>query len=407
MNEQKKSLGFYQIREEALYPQEQLLDISKSAIKSSIGIPNDCSEIETRVLLSPQGVNLLVESGHDIFIETGAGLKASFSDKDYSEAGAVIVDNKAEALQCDMVVKIKPPTEKEVGLMKDRSFLFSTFCITGFDKKSVQLMMSKKINAFALDFFMDEHECYPVVHSISEIEGIAAVMTGAHYLSNSTGGKGVMLGGVTGISPTEVVVLGAGTAGTVATRAAMGMGAAVKVFDHSLYQLRDIAHNLGTQLFTSTLHPIVLSKALRTADVVIGTLRFLNGSSRYILGRELIELMKPGAVIVDLSVDQGGCFETTRATTIKKPVFVEHGVIHHCLPGISVLYARSATIAFSNVISGLLLDISQHSGPLNFIKESKGFSKSCYLYRGILTNHYLGDHFDLPSKDISLLLAAF
>lgn len=407
MNDIKKSFGFYQIREEALYPQEKLLDLKKSDKKQSIGIPNDCTDSETRLLLSPQGVNLLVESGHDIFMEEGAGRLASFTDNDYSEAGAVISKNKSEVLQCDIILKTKPPTVKDVALMKERTSIFSTFCITGFRKEAIKMMMGKKINAFALDFFMDEHECFPIVHSISEIEGIAAVITGAHYLSNSTGGKGVMLGGITGVSPTEVVVLGAGTAGTVATKAAMGMGAAVKVFDHSLYQLRDIAHNLGTQLFTSNLHPTVLAKALRTADMVIGTLRFLNGSSRYILSTELIQLMKPGSVIVDLSVDQGGCFETSKATTLKKPVFVEHGVIHHCLPSISVLYGRSATIAFSNVLSGLLLDISQYSDPLNFVKESKGFSKSCYLYRGILTNHFLGEHFDLPSKDISLLLAAF
>ncbi len=401
------SSSFYNVGQEALYPQEKLLDVNQKTHKLRIGIPKEKDPNETRILLTPQGVNLLVDAGHEVYIEKGAGINANYPDNVYSEAGASICSMASEVWQSDIIFKILPPDAKEASQLRERSTLFCMLNLSNLSKEAMRIMMERKITMISLEMLQDEHNCYPVVRSLSEIEGIASVVVATNLYSYSAGGKGVMLGGITGVSPSEVVILGAGTAGTVAARAAMGMGAYVKVFDHSLYQLREIVHNLGQQVFTSNLHPTVLAKALKSADVVIGTLRFLNGARRFMLNKELIQIMKKGAVIVDLSVDQGGCFETTRPTTIDNPTFEEYNVIHHCLPSISVLFGRSASIAFSNIISGLALDISQSNGIVNSIRENIGLRHGVVLFSGILTNHYVGKHFDLPSKDISLLLAAF
>lgn len=267
--------------------------------------------------------------------------------------------------------------------------------------------MNKKVTAIAMDLLADEHQTFPIVRSLSEIEGNVAVMVAAQQLRNENGGKGVMLGGVTGISPTELVILGAGTAGTVAAKAALGLGAEVKVFDQSISKLRDLVNTIGQNVFTSNLHPNVLSKALKSADAVIGTLRFLYGSKRFMVTNELVQLMKPGAVIIDLSVDQGGCFETSAPTTLKKPLYEAYNIKHYCLPGISVLVPRTASIAFSNILTQLLLEVGERGGVMNYIKEDMGFCNGVYCYQGILTNHHIGSRFNLPSKEIGLLLAAF
>ncbi len=395
------------IGQASLYPQEKLMEIARDRCQLIIGIPKEIDENETRIALTPQGVNLIVEAGHKVVFESGAGSAAKYSNQDYSEAGAEITDSISEVYQSDIVVKILPPTHEEARRLKERSTLFSMLSLTNLAKEALLVMMDKKVTLISLDMLLDESENFCVVRSLSEIEGIASVVVATHLLSNATYGKGVMLGGITGITPSEVLILGAGTAATVAARAALGMGATVKIFDHSLFKLREIVSNLGQHVFTSNLHPKVLAKAIKSADVVIGTMRYLNGSKRFMLSEELIKLMKPGTVLVDLSVDQGGCFETTHPTTIKKPTFEKYGVIHHCLPSISVLFGRSATIAFSNIVSALLLDIYQMNGVAHSIREDKGIRNGVVLFSGILTNHYVGQHFDIPSKDISLLLAAF
>lgn len=399
--------SFYGIGREALYPQEQMVNVKSNNKRFSIGIPADDQNRETRIPITPQGVGLLVENGHEVYIERGAGLAANFSDADYSEVGAQIVETKNEAFNKDVVVKVTLPQEEDICLLKERAILFSNLNLSGLDVKIVRKIMDKKVTAVALDLVADENGIFPIVRSLSEIEGIVAINTAAKYLSISNGGKGVLLGGVTGISPTEVVILGAGTAGTVAARTAIGMGSVVKVFDYSISKLRDLDNNLGHRVFTSNLHPNVLSKALKSADVVIGTLRFLYGSRRFMVTEELIQLMKPGAVIIDLSIDQGGCFETSHCTTIKEPDYEVFRVKHICLPGISVLVPRTASIAFSNIVSQLLLEMGERNGIMDFIKYDKGFSSGVYVYQGILTNHYIGAQYNLPSKDIGLLMAAF
>lgn len=399
--------NIYGIGREALYPQEQLLDIKQNNKRSSIGIPKENHNSETRIPLTPQGIGLLVDNGHEVYIERGAGEAANFKDTDFSEVGAMIVDAKAEIFSKDIVIKVTLPTEEEINMTKERGILFSTLNLLGLDTTMIRKIMDKKLTAVALDLLSDEYGAFPIVRSLSEIEGNLSVTLASQHLSKLHGGKGVLLGGVTGISPAEVIILGAGTAGMFAAKTALGMGAVVKVFDYSIAKLRELEHNLGQRIFTSNLHPSVLSKALKSADVVIGTLRFLYGARRFMVTEELIRIMKPGTVIVDLSVDQGGCFETSKCTTLKNPVFEDHGVQHICLPGVSVLVPRTSSIAFSNIITPMLLDIVEGGGIMEYIKADKGFCNGVYIYQGILTNHYIGQLYNIPSKDIGLLLAAF
>lgn len=399
--------NYYNIGREALYPQEQLLDLKSDNNRYSIGIPKENSKNETRIPLTPQGVGLLTDNGHEVYIESGAGEASNFCNHDFSEVGAIITDTKAEVFNRDIVVKVTLPTEEEVSLMKERGILFSTLNLLGLDIKILQKIIEKKLTSIALDLMTDENGAFPIVRSLSEIEGNVAVNMASHYLSSLNGGKGVLLGGVTGISPSEVVILGAGTAGTFAAKTAIGMGAVVKVFDYSISKLRELEHNLGQRIFTSNLHPNVLAKALKSADVVIGTLRFLYGSRRFMMTEELVHLMKPGTVIVDLSIDQGGCFETSKCTTIENPVYEAFNVKHICIPGLSVLVPRTASIAFSNIVSPILLGMGEKGNMTDHMKSDSGFCKGVYTYQGILTNHIIGQQYNIPSKELGLLLAAF
>jgi len=271
----------------------------------------------------------------------------------------------------------------------------------------IKLMMSKKMNAIAYELIRDEQKQFPVVSSISEIEGNTAIAVAAELMSNERGGKGLLLGGVAGISPTEVLILGAGIAGSVAARTAIALGATVKIFDHDINKLRKIQHYLGQQVFTSVIHPAVIFKALQTADAVIGNLRYINGSERFMVSEELVKTMKPGAIIIDMSVDQGGCFETSECRTLQNPVFEKHGIIHYCVPNISARVARTSSMALSNIFAPVLLKIGNSGSVDSAIKESAGFRHGAYVFGGVLVNHLIGDYYGIAANDIGLLLAGY
>ena len=268
-------------------------------------------------------------------------------------------------------------------------------------------MRKKKINAIAYELIKDEQQAFPVVSSISEIEGSTAIAVAAELMCNAHGGKGLLLGGVAGISPTEVLILGAGITGTVAARSALALGAQVKIFDHDINKLRKIQHYLGQQVFTSVIHPAVLFKALASADAVIGNLRYINGSERFMVSEELVKTMKPGAVIIDLSVDQGGCFETSQCRTLKKPVYIKHGIIHFCVPNISARVARTTSMALSNIVAPMLLKIANSGSVKSAITESAGFRNGSYVYGGVLVNRLIGNYYGIASNDIGLLLPGY
>lgn len=394
--------------ESALFPKECLCKLNHDKKGLTIGLPKEEYEYEKRLALTPESVQLLVEAGHTVIVESEAGLGINYSDAKFSEAGAVIVQSKAEVFEADIVMKLKPPTPKEVDLLKENATLFSLLQLANYSPKSIEKLLKKRVNAVAYEMMADSKLSFPVVNSISEIEGSAAILIAAELLSNESGGKGILLGGLAGVSPTEVVILGAGIAGSVAARAAVALGASVKVFDNDISKLRDIQRNLGRTLYTSTFHPSVLKNILKSADVVIGTLRFINGSKGFIVTEDYVREMKKGAVIIDLSVDQGGCFETSECDFSKNgSIFEKFGVLHYCVPNISSRVSRTASIALSNIFVPLLLDIGEVGGIIDKIKIDLGFRHGVYVYNGKLVNTPLGHHFNLPAHDIGLFLSAF
>jgi alanine dehydrogenase len=390
-----------------LLPQEEMLEIKKTNKKLTIGIPKEKSKFENRLALTPQGVELLVESGHTVFFETGAGLPANYQDKDFSECGATIVKSCDEVFKAEIVLKISPFTEAEIELLTSGQIIISLVQLHQQSRELMRKMMSKKVNALAFELIKDNNNCYPIMRSMSEIEGTAAIMIASEYLSKAHNGKGVLLGGITGVTPSEVLILGAGTAGESAARAAIGLGATVKVFDNSFKNLKELEQSVGQRFFTSVLHPKVLTKALKSADAVIGNLRYLQSGLSYMVTEDQVKQMKKGAVLIDLSMGQGGCFESSICTDFEHPVFIKHGVIHYCVPNVASHVARTATIALSNIFSQLIKQVADAGSIDTLIKEDLGVSNGVYIYKGILTNHYIGETFSLPSKDIGLLLAAF
>ena len=393
--------------ERSLFPEECLLREIARQPRLSIGLPRENALVETRLALTPEGVAIVTEEGHSVYVQRGAGEPMSYSDLQYSEAGAYLVDDEAEVFGADIVLKIAPPTLAELNLMHDRSTLFSMLQLSNLSAECIRLMMKKKMNAIAYELIQDEQKAFPVVNSIAEIEGNTAIAVAAELMSNERGGKGLLLGGVAGITPTEVLILGAGITGSVAARTAMALGAQVKVFDHDISKLRKIQHYLGQQVFTSVIHPTVLIRSLATADAVIGNLRYINGSERFMVSEELVKKMKPGAIIIDMIVDQGGCFETSECRTLQHPVFEKHGVIHYCVPNISARVARTSSMALSNIFAPMLLKIASSGSPNSAITESVGFRHGAFIYSGVLVNRLIGNYYNIPSNDIGLLIAGY
>jgi alanine dehydrogenase len=390
-----------------LLPREEMLEVGKKPKNLSIGLPSEDQNEESRVSLTPEAVEILVSNGHEVRIENNAGKASNYSNTEYSEKGAVIIDKKEEIYSSDILLKIAPPTQKELKLLNSQQILFSSLHLQSQNKEFMQELIARRVTAIAFEKIKDENNSYPVTSSMSAIAGNTAVLIAAEYLSNLRGGKGVMLGGITGITPTEVVILGAGTAAEYAVRAAMGLGAFVKVFDQSVPRLRRLQNSVGLRLHTSVFHPRVIKNALKSADVLIGAIHMIEKGPRFYVTEDMVKVMKKGSVIVDISIDQGGCVETSECRNQHDPVFTKHGVVHYCVPNIPSSVARTASIAISNVMLPLLLEMGESGGLNKKLKEDKGLRHGVYVYNGILTNEYIGKLFNLPSKDIDLFMAAF
>ena len=337
----------------------------------NIGIPKEVTFQENRVPLTPAGVAYFTSNGHRIVIESGAGRNANFSDIQFSEAGAEIVHSNKDVYSCDTILKIDPPTLTEIELMKPGQLLISALQINQLDSVLLRKLMEKKINAMAYEYLEDDGGTRPIIRAMSEIAGTASILIAAEYLNNTHIGKGELLGGFAGVPPTQVVVIGAGAVGEFATKAALGLGANVKVFDNSMYRLRRIQKSFGFHLYTSTIQPQVIKNAIASADVVIGALRAPLGRTPCVVTEEMVENMKSGSVLVDVSIDQGGCFETSRITNHNNPTFVKHDVIHYCVPNIPARYSRTSSVSISNIFTPYLLKIAE-DGKIYILSNGAG-----------------------------------
>lgn len=386
-----------------LLPQEEKLEIARHKSELFIGIPKETSYQERRICLTPDAVNSLTSHGHRVLLESGAGLSSSYTDKEYSDAGAEITNDTKKVFGCPMILKVEPPTLAEIEMLQQNAILISAIQLKTQKKEYFESLIKKKITALAFEYIKDEDGSYPAVKSLSEIAGTASILIAAELMINNLFGKGLLFGNITGVPPTDVVIIGAGTVGEFAAKTAVGLGANVKVFDNSITKLRRLQNNLNQRVFTSTIQPKSLLKALRRCDVAIGAMR---GKDRcpVVVTETMVEHMKKGAVIVDVSIDTGGCFETSEITTHEKPTFIKNDVIHYCVPNIPSRYSKTASLSISNIITPSLIHIAEDGGIESALRINKGLKNGVYIYHGILTNKAIGDWFNLPDSDINLIV---
>ena len=388
---------------EQLLPQEETLEITKQKGELYIGLPKETHFQEKRICLTPDAIAAIVANDHRVLIEKGAGEKAGFSDSDYSESGAELTDDKNKVFGCPIILKVEPPSLDEIELINPKTILITALQLKTRDKVYFEALAKKKLTALAFEFIKDEAHSYPAVKALSEIAGTASVLIASELMANNELSNGMLFGNISGVPPAEVVVIGAGTVGEYATRSALGLGANVKVFDTSITRLRNLQVKVGRPLYTSTLQPKYLMKALRRCDVAIGALKGTNRAP-VVVTEDMVEKMKNGAVIIDVSIDMGGCFETTEITSHDQPTKIKHGVIHYGVPNIPARYPKTASISISNIFTPYLLNMAESGGLENAIRFDSGLKNGLYFYRGILTNKAVADWFGLPYSDLNILL---
>lgn len=385
---------------------EETLDVKPQGEKLFIGIPKETAFQENRIALTPDAVSVLVNNGHSVTIEHNAGEAAHYRDRDYSEAGARIVYDKSEVFKSPLLLKSAPVVEEDLPFLQHNQLLVSPIHLSAMKAEFLEKMMEKKITAFSFENLKDDSGTYPIVRSMSEIAGSAVMLIAAQYLSSSNHGKGVLLGGISGIPPTKVIILGAGTVGEYAARAALALGASVKIFDNSVYRLKRLQNNIGHRLWTSVIEPKILAKQLKTCEVAVGALASETGRTPIVVTEDMVSNMRPGSVIIDVSIDRGGCFETSEITTHEHPIFMKYGVIHYGVPNIPSGFARTASQAISSVLMPLLLEAADEGGFENLIWHQLHLRSSIYLFKGALTDFHLSERFDLKFTDLNLLIAS-
>ena len=385
---------------------EETLDIKPKGAQLQIGIPKEIAFQENRIALTPDAVSVLISNGHEVTIEHNAGEAAHFADKDYSEAGARIVYNREEVYKAPILVKSAQVVEDELVLLQHNQMIVSPIHLSVLKAELLQKMMDKRITAISFENLKDDSGTYPIVRSMSEIAGSAVMLIAAQYLSSANHGKGVLLGGISGIAPTKVIIIGAGIVGEYAARAALALGASVKVFDNSVYRLKRLQNNIGHRLWTSVIEPRMLAKQLKTCEVAVGALGSESGRTPIVVSEEMVSSMRTGSVVIDVSIDRGGCFETSEITTHESPIYLKYGVIHYCVPNIPSGFARTASQAISNVLMPLLLEAGDDGGFERMVWHQIHLRSGIYMFKGALTNFYLSERFGLKYTDLNLLIAS-
>ena len=393
-------------KEAALLPQEELLQVKAGQEDLTIGIPKETSLQEKRVALVPEAVALLVAHGHEVLVESEAGMLSHFTDIDYSESGARIIYDRKKVFQAALVLKVEPPSVEEVGMMSRGATLVSALQLSVQSENLLEELGKKKITAIAWDYLKNKNGLFPLVRAMGEIAGNVSILIAGALLSGEKS-RGTLLGGISGVRPCEVVILGAGTVGEFAARAAMGLGAHVKIFDDRQHRLVRIQQSLGARVWTSTIQPSVLNEALKTADVAIGALRGEGQRTPVIVSEPMVSAMKEGAVIIDVSIDKGGCFETSRMTSHENPTFVHHDVIHYCVPNIASSVSGTASQALSNILAPFILGVVSDGGLVPSIRNSNIVKSGVYMYKGVITHQGIAEERGLSYKELDLLLAAY
>ena len=386
--------------------QPETLAIARRPDKLHIGVPREVTLFENRVALVPSSVRTLTANGHRVMIESDAGLRSQFTDHDYSEAGAEIVFSPEQVYKSGVIIKVAPPTLDELELMRPNQVLISPLQLPLLTSEYMLRLKSKRVIALAMEYIQDESKSFPIVRTMSELAGMSAIHIASELLSASRGGKGVLLGGISGVPPAKVVILGAGVVAENAVRAALGLGAEVRVFDDNIYKLKRLRNEVGQSIYTSVLNPVYLEEELKCADVAIGAIHSEDGRTPMVVSEGMVEKMAAGSVIIDVSIDQGGCFETSEVTTLNKPTFKKFDVIHYCVPNIASRVSRTASVAVSNILTPMLLKAGSTGSIEHVLFSDYGLRHGVYTYKGCLTNEYLSQRFGQKYTALNLLITS-
>lgn len=406
MSEKQKRIPIPKVFTEGRFQtQTEMLQLQRKPNKLFIGIPKEITMQENRVALVPASVASLIAHGHRVVVEKDAGKNANYSDHDYSEVGVDIAYSPEQVYKADIILKVAPPTLEELDYLKPNQILISPLQIPIITSEYIHKLKQKRVIALAMEYIRDDIGSFPLVRIMSEMAGLSSMLTAAELLTNTSGGKGVLLGGISGVPPAKVVILGAGVVAEFATRTAIGLGAEIRIFDNDIYKLMRLQQLVGRPLNTSSLNPMQMEKELTSTDIAIGAIHSQTGRTPIIVSEDIVMKMKPGSVIVDVSIDQGGCFATSEVTSHDRPTFIKHDVIHYCVPNIASRIARTASIAVSNILTPILLKAGSTGSIERLIGLNQGLRHGVYTYKGCLTNEYLSQRFKIKYTDLNLLLA--
>ncbi len=367
-----------------------------------IGIPKEITNEEKRVALAPAGVDALVRSGHTVYVESNAGSGCHFDDEDYRKIGAVIVYSAEEVFKrAELIAKVAPLSNNELELLQEKQVLFSFLHLAVGKKETMDVLLKKKITAIGYELIENENGL-PVLHAMSEIAGQLSIQIAERYLESSVnGGRGILLGGITGVAPAAVVILGAGVVGTTAARAALGSGAQVIIIDNDLNRLRRIDSIFKKRITTVMANPYTISRGVKFADVLIGSVLIKGEKTPHLVTEEMVKQMKNGAVIIDVSIDQGGCIETSRITTLSDPIFVKYGVIHYCVPNMPALVARTASYGLNNAALPFIKDIADN-GISNVLLGDSCLAKGVCTFNGYCSNEAIANIFNIEFRKLHI-----
>ncbi len=371
-----------------------------------IGVPRETHRHEHRVGLTPVAVRRFVGLGHQVVVERSAGLAARFADREYEEAGAQVVYSSEEAYRrADLVCKVGVISTDELELVKPGLVIGAFHHLAVAPKSTVERLCALQVTAIGYELVEDAHGHRSILVPFSEMAGQMAVYLAGHYLQNELGGRGILLGNVPGIAPLTVLILGAGTAGRTAARRARAVGAHVIVLDQRLENLRVVSEELSGQVVTQLVSPARLAQYTKIADVVIGAVLIPGARAPFLVTEEMVKAMRPGSVIIDLSIDQGGCVETSRPRTPDNPTYVVHDIVHYCVPNMTANVARTASRALADALQGLLDEIIG-KGVAGALRDDPGLAAGTYLYRGNVVQGSLAAALGLPVASLLDLLAA-
>lgn len=390
-------------------PQELAVRTDQTRKSLRIGVPRESFFQENRVAITPETTSVLVANGHQVYIEHDAGKGARYTDADYSEVGAVVCYKIEDVYkQADIIIKVSPLSGEEIQMLRENQTLISAVNLGSLTPDYLKALIKKNITAIGFEFIKSADGSMPLVQMMSEIAGVSSIHIASELLTGKNDGQGILLGGVTGIPPAEITIVGAGTVGFNAAQTAMGMGARVRIIDEEIYKLRRIEKELGINVYTSIAQRNYIHEAVVSSDVVIGAAYREGQRAPMVITEDMVQGMKAGSVIIDVAIDQGGCVETSRPTNHDQPTFIRSGVIHYCVPNIASRVARTASIAVSNILGPLLVNIGDHGGLENYIRYNDGVKSGVYIYRRHMTKKDIARSFGMTMnyRDIELLIVS-